>query len=555
MTRKDRQERGARTEPRGATAASRGSGATPGSGASRILVHPADVATASASARHPLLSDVAILFYIALAKFVLHLLTNGSYGYHRDELYYIACGNHLAWGFVDHPPLTPFIARIVTTTIGSSLQAIRFVPALAGAATVFVAGRIAKEAGGSLFAQALTALAVLVGANYLFFGTLLTTNVFDQLFWALCLYLFIVVLRRGEPSHWIWLSVVFGLGLLNKHTMVFLDAALFGGLLLTVERERLKERWPWIAFAVAILIFLPNLIWEVRTGWPTIEFLQRAEINRMPTVSPWLYFVGQAMGLHVLLVPVWLIGLWRAFASRERSWMRPIAVAYVLLFIYFVLTRAKHYYLIPFYPPLLAFGAIWLERVFHERRLRWAPAVVVVVLLAGSAVTAPMSLPVLAPEALIAYSQRLPGAVPPAPGASAMPEVFQDMFGWEEMVADVADAYHALPHEDRAVAAVNANNYGQAAAIDFFGEDHGLPKAISTHNAYWYWGPRDYTGDVMLTVGVRPQALSGAFESGTIVGTVEHDYVVWYETNQPIIVWRDMKIPLRDAWSRMKLFY
>ncbi len=506
--------------------------------------------------RHWLLSGTAVLLYLALAKLIIHLLTNGGYGYHRDELYYIACGNHLAWGFVDHPPLTPLIARLVTSSIGTSLAAIRLLPALAGAATVFVAGRIAKEAGGGLFAQVLTAIAVIIGANYLFFGTILTTNVFDQLLWAVALYLFVVALTRGEPKHWIWLGVVLGLGLLNKHTMVFLGAGLGGGLLLTSERERLKDRWPWVAAAIAFVIFLPNLIWEAQSGWPTIEFLQRAEINRMPTLSPGLFFAGQAWGLHVLLVPVWLIGLWRALRAKDAPWMRPVGVAYVLLFVYFVLTRAKHYYLVPFYPALLAFGAVWIERRVRAPRLRRVKAVVIVLLLAGGALMAPLSLPLLEPEAVIAYADWIqPGTRVVPQGESRMPTAFQDMFGWEEMVATVAEAYHALPHEDRAVAAVSANNYGQAAAIDLFGEDHGLPKAVSTHNAYWYWGPRDYTGEVFLTVGVRPQALSGAFESGVLVGTVDNPYVVWYETDQPIILWRDMKIPLRDAWPRMKLFY
>ncbi len=523
---------------------------TAGSGAGAPAVGP------RVPARHPLLSDAAVLLYLALAKLVIHLLTNSGYGYHRDELYYVACGNHLAWGFVDHPPLTPFIARAVTETLGASLAALRFLPALAGAATVFVAGRIAKEAGGRLFAQVLTALAVLVGSNFLFFGTLLTTNVFDQLFWALALYLLVVILRRDAPRHWILFGVVFGLGLLNKHTMVFLGAGLGVGLLLSAERRHMTDRWRWIATAIAVAMFLPNIIWQIQHGWPTLEFLQRADINRMESFSPWRFFVGQAMGLHALLVPVWLIGLWRAFRSKGDAWMRPFGIAYVFLFLLLMVTRGKHYYLVPFYPVLLAFGAVGIERWVAERRVRWLPATAIVVLVAGGAVTAPMSLPVLPPEALIAYADRIdPSRRGLPPGESRMPVVFQDMFGWEEMVADVAEAYFALPHEERAIAAVSANNYGQAAAIDFFGEEQGLPKAISTHNSYWYWGPRDYTGEVLLTVGVQPHSLSQAFESGAIVGTVEHPYVVWYETNQPIIVWRDMKMPLDRAWSRMKLFY
>ena len=506
--------------------------------------------------RHWLLSDTAILVYIALVRFVIHLLTNGGYGIARDELYYIACGNHLDWGYVDHPPLTPLLARLVTSVAGTSLSAIRFLPAVAAAATTFVAGRIAKELGGRLFAQAMTALAMVVGYSSLLFGTVLTTNVFDQFFWAVALYLFVVILVRGGARHWLWLGVVLGLGLMNKHSMVFLGGALLAGLVFTDERKRLAERWAWYAAAAALLIFLPNIVWEVGHGWPTLEFLERADINRMSRVAPWAFLVGQVFSLHLLLVPVWLVGLWRALAGKEELRLRPIGIAYVALFVYFVLFRAKGYYLVPFYPPLLAIGWVAIERWTSARRLRWVPAASAAVLLAGGVVTAPLALPVLEPEALIRYAPLVDWSLKnPAPGGTKMPVAFQDMFGWEEMVARVAEVYHALPPEDRAVAAISGNNYGQAAAIDFFGSKYDLPKSISTHNSYWYWGPRDYTGEVFITVGVRSEALQGAFETVELAAVIEHPYVVWYETDQPVYVWRNMVMPLRDLWPRMRLFY
>ncbi len=356
--------------------------------------------------RHLLLSDTAILVYIALARLAVHLLTNGGYGYARDELYYIACGNHLDWGYVDHPPMTPFLARLVTSVAGTSLAAIRFLPAVAAAAITFVAGRIARELGGKLFAQVLTAVAVSIGYSSLAFGTVLTTNVFDQFFWAAALYLFTVILVRGDARHWIWLGVVLGLGLMNKHPVAFLGGAMFVGLVLSDERKHLGTRWPWYAAGAALLVFLPNIVWEVGHGWPTLEFLKRAEINRMPRVAPWGFFLGQVFSLHLLLLPVWLIGLWRALAGKEEKKLRPVGLAYLALFVYFLLSRAKSYYLIPFYPPLLALGWVAVERWIAARKLRWAPAVVVVVLLAGGAVTAPLALPVLEPEALIRVRAR-----------------------------------------------------------------------------------------------------------------------------------------------------
>lgn len=506
--------------------------------------------------RHRLLSDTAILAYIALARLAIHLLTNGGYGYARDELYYIACGNHLDWGYVDHPPLTPFLARLVTSVGGTSLAAVRFLPALVAAATTFVAGRIARELGGKLFAQVLTAVAVSIGYSSLVFGTVLTTNVFDQFFWAAALYLFTVVLVRGDARHWIWLGVVLGLGLMNKHPVAFLGGAMFVGLALSDERKHLGTRWPWYAAGVALLIFLPNIAWEVGHDWPTIEFLRRAEINRMPRVAPWGFLLGQVFSLHLLLAPVWLVGLWRSLAGKKEKTLRPIGLAYLALFVYFLLSRAKSYYLVPFYPPLLALGWVTVERWIAARKLRWAPAVVVVVLLAGGAVTAPLALPVLEPETLIEYAPLIDRSLRTrAPGATRMPDAFQDMFGWEEMVATVADVYNSLPPAERAVASISGNNYGQAAAIDFFGPKYGLPKAISTHNSYWYWGPRDYTGEVFITVGVRPEALQRAFESVELAAVIEHPYVVWYETNQPVYVWRHMLLSLREVWPRMRLFY
>ncbi len=518
--------------------------------------HTERVVAEQTTLRDRLTSGTAILIYIALVKLAIHLLTNGGYGYHRDELYYIACGDHLAWGYIDHPPLTPFLARIITATLGSSLAALRLIPAIAGALTVFIAGKTAKVLSGRLFAQALTAVAVLVGGTYLFYGTLLTTNVFDQLLWAVTLYLFVSILKSDNRRLWIWLGVAVGIGLLNKHTMAFLAGSLFAGLLLTDERRRLTSRWPWYAAGIAAVIFLPNVIWEIAHGWPTIEFLQKAELNRMSAVSPGIFFLGQLFGLNPLLLPVWIVGLWFALLSKGGKKMRSIGWAFALLYVYFVLSRAKEYYLIPFYPPLLALGAVEVERFFKSRKLRWAPATAMALLVVGAALLAPLSLPILSPERLIEYRRVVdPTMKHLMPGESEMLPAFQDMFGWEEMVQEVARIYHSLPEEMRSVAAISGNNYGQSAAIDFFGPKYGIPKAICTHNNYWYWGPRDYTGEVLITIGVRPQALQSAFGTVALATTITHDYVVWYETNQPVFIWRDMKMPLDVAWPRMKLFY
>ncbi len=509
--------------------------------------------------RPPKAAPLAILPLagIVLTKLVLHLVTSGQYGYSRDELYYLACAEHLSAGYVDHPPLVPLVAGLVRATIGDSLLAIRLLPALAGAGTVFLAGVITSQLGGRRFAQVLAALAVVAAPAYLGMNAIFTTNAFDQLLWALALYLVLRILRAETLRLWLLLGLVLGMGLLTKHTMAFLMAGLAVGLALSPERRLLTTRGALTAAAMAGALFLPNLIWQWAHDWPTLEFLARAQINRMPEVNPLIFLWRFAVALQPVTLPIWVLGIAFLLVHKQGRPWRSLGWMFVVLLVIDVIGRAKEYYLVPIAALLFPAGAVVIESWLERRRWEWArPVMIATVLLAGAA-SAPFYVPILPLEQVVRYKEAWDRALHArgAADAEAIPLGFAEMLGWEEMVATVAEVYHRLPAEERARCAVSGNNYGQAAAIDFFGTKYGLPKSISTHNSYWTWGTHGYSGDPMITIGVRREALAPAYTSVELGAVVQHDHVIWYETNQPVYLWRGIKAPLATLWPQMKLIY
>lgn len=437
---------------------------------------------------------IAIAF--ALPGLVLHLLTNGRYGYFRDELYYLACGDHLDWGYVDHAPLIALIARTSRVLFGDSLHAIRFFAALACPALILLTGLIARELGGGRFATALACLCVLVAPIWLILHTFLSMNAFEPLFWMGCAYVLLLVINRGNPKLLLWFGVLAGLGLENKHSMIFFGFAWCAGLLLTRQRRLFLSPWLWIGAAIAVMLFLPNLIWQYQHHWPTLEDLSNVrKTHKNVELSP-LAFLGQQM---LIMQPasalVWIPGLWFLLFDRTGRRYRTLGLSFVVIFAVMLALKGKNYYLAPAYPMLFAAGA-----VLWERSQSWAKAVLPAVILVTGALVAPLTLPVLPVDALIRWQEIIHVSPPKTEVAheGALPQHFGDMFGWPEMVATVADVYHSLPVADQPKTAILAGNYGEAGAIDFFGSRYGLPKAICRHQTYYLWGPRQYTGEIMI---------------------------------------------------------
>jgi 4-amino-4-deoxy-L-arabinose transferase-like glycosyltransferase len=487
-----------------------------------------------------------IVGLIALVSTALHLAVIGRYGWFRDEFYYIACGEHLDFGYVDHPPLIALIARLTRALLGDSILAARLPSVLAGAAVILLAGRLAREMGGGRFAQAVAAICVLIAPVYLFNFHVLSMNSFDVLFWTLGALVVLRIVKTGNPKLWLLFGLVCGLGLENKHSLLFFGFGVFVGLLLTPERRQFRERWIWLGGAVAALLFLPHVLWQVAHGWPTAEFVHNATAFKNVALSPLEFFGEQVKQMHPLAFPIWVAGLVWLFRSKYRALGWTYGVAFLVL----VSQNSKAYYLAPAYPPLFAAGAVAFEAWIRRPALRIA---VLVLLVAGGAFTAPLTLPVLPIESYTRYASAL------GIGASTgerhemgvLPQHYADMHGWEEMVAEVARVYRSLPPEDQAKAGIYGQNYGDAGAVDLLGRKYGLPKASSGHNNYFLWGPHG-SGEVLIILGGDLEDHRQAFRDVRQAGEIRCGLCMPYENNRPVWIARGLKAPIEKVWPRTK---
>jgi len=481
------------------------------------------------SSRHGVLtSATAIVLYIAAASFLAHLLTAGRYGYFRDELYYLACARHLAFGYVDQPPMIALVAWLTVHTLGTSLLALHFIPALAGAAVIWLTGMIARELGGGRFAQGLAALSVALAGIFAIMAHLLTMNVFEPLIWMGCAWVIIRITKTGNQKLWLWFGVLAGLGLETKYSITIFAFAVVVGLLLTRKRKFFLSPWIWIGGAVALAIFLPNLIWNIQHHWPFVELMHNISASgRDIHRGPLAYLGGQIFMLSPLNFPIWLAGLLYLFFGRDGKRFRVLGWTFVVVLAVNIILNGKDYYPAPAYPMLLAAGAVAIERAFGSRQ--WLKPVAVGLLIAGTAPLFPMMLPILPLETYLRYQERI-GLAPPATEkshlASPLPQYYSDDLGWPDMTAAVARVYNSLPPAERAETAIYAQNYGEAGAIDFFGSKYGLPKSICPHQNYFLWGPRQYTGQSMIILGDTRASLERHFQQVKLEGNFGVPYAL-----------------------------
>ncbi len=516
-----------------------------------------DQAPALKNQRQPFLADgMPIVVMLALANFLLHLFFNNRYGYFRDEFDYMACGDHLAWGYVDQPPLVPFLIKLSRLLLGDSLRSIRIIPALATSATVILSAMIARELGGRRFAMALSALAFIAVPMYLNDGSVMTTNCLEPLLWMGCVYFAILAIKRDDPRYWLWFGVVAGLGLEEKYSIAVLGFALVVGLLLTEERRVFFKMWIWLGGALAFLVFLPNFLWNVRNHWPFLELMHNIKAEgRDVVLSPAAYFAQQVLIIHPILAPVWIIGVLAFLFSARLKPYRFLGWSYLAAFTVFVVLKGKNYYLAPIYPVYLAAGAVVIESFIERSRQVWLKPVLATVILAGGAWLAPVVMPVLPVDQFISYMDKLPFKVPRSEHShmrAILPQHFADQFGWEEIVATVNQAYGRLSSEERPGCGIFAQNYGQAGAIDFFGRRYGLPPALSGHQTYFLWGPRGYSGNCLIVLDDSREVLEGLFEHVEYVGkSADNPYAL--EREIPVFICRGAKFgSLAELWPRLK---
>ena len=484
-----------------------------------------------------LAQGMAIIWAIALAKLLFHCYFNNRYGYFRDEFDYIACGDHLAWGYVDQPPLIPFLIHICRGVLGDSLRSIRFIPALASSLLVVQTAVLARELGGRRFAVLLSAICAVVVPQYLSNGSLLGTNCLEPNLWMGCAYFAILAIKRNDPRYWLWFGVVAGLGMEEKYSIAVFGLGIVVGLLLTEQRRAFLDKWIWLGGLAAFLIFLPNLLWNIHYDWPFAQLIHNIQADgRDVVLGPIQFFLQQLLLVNPLTLPIWLRGLlFLLFSARLRPY-RALGWCYLVCYAVFFVLHGKIYYLAPVYPMLLAAGAVVIEGAMDgrtdgganlrpesgRRRLQWLKPVIIGVLLADGAYLSPIVIPILSPDHFLAYAKALPFKLPVTEHShdrAALPQWYSDQFGWQEIVDETAVAWNRIPADQRQDCGIFAQDYGQAGAIDFLGRRYGLPQSLSGHQTWFLWGPRGYSGNCMIVLDDSRTRLGELWEQVEYVGT------------------------------------
>jgi len=498
-----------------------------------------------------------LLLGFAAAKIILQFAGIGSYGFFRDELYYMACGEHLAWGYVDQPPLIALIAWLARHLFGHSIVGLRIFPVLAGATVVFLTGIFARELGGGRLAQSVAAISVLLAPAFLAFDSFFSMNAFEPLFWLFCAWLVVRIVKGATPKLWLIFGIVAGLGLENKHTMLVFGFALAVGLLLGGEGRIFRSKRIWMGACVALLFFLPNLIWEARHGWPQVEVVRNAQLYKNIPISH-LDFLGEQVAfLNPIAFPLWLGGLIWYFISSEAKRFRFLAWTYLIVLAIFMFLGGKSYYVLPVYPILLAAGGVMLERFARSQRRRTMALAYVAMIVAAGLVALPFGVPLLPVNDFLRYSRLLPYSSLAKTERDAvavqLPQLYADMFGWKNMAETVAQVYDGLPAPDRADCAILGGNYGETGAIDYYGPGLGLPKAIGGHNSYFYWGPGGYSGACVIIFGEQSGEFIKLFGEVRQAATIVSPHAMPNEESVPVYVCRKPRAPLAVLWPQFKM--
>ncbi len=509
----------------------------------------------SASWRDATVGAMPMLAVLAVTKLMIQFAGVNHYGFFRDELYYMACGEHLAWGYIDQPPFIAFVAWLVRHLFGNSLLAIRLFPVLAGAAVVWLTGTLARELGGGKLAQFLAAAAILLAPANLAFDSFFSMNAFEPLFWLLCAWIVVRIVKGASPKLWLAFGAVAGMGLENKHSMLVFGFALAAGLLLSGESRLFRSKWIWIAALIALVLFLPNLIWESRHGWPQIEVVRNAQQFKNADISPPRFVFEQILFLHPLEFPLWLGGLIWYFASREAKRFRFLGWTYLIILGIFIALRGKTYYPLPIYPVLMAAGGVAFERFVAAPSRRWLAFAFPTLVIVGGLATAPFGVPLLPVTAFLRYSSGMPAfrVKTERDATVALPQLYADMFGWDDMANIISGVYHNIPANERAGCAILAGNYGEAGAIDYYGPKLGLPKSISGHNSYFDWGPRQYSGDCVIIFGEGATEFVKLFGQVERVATISNPHAMAVEQNVPVFLCHRPLAPLAALWPRFKM--
>ncbi|UAK25489.1 ArnT family glycosyltransferase [Sphingomonas nostoxanthinifaciens] len=497
-------------------------------------------------------ADTAALLAASIVA-ALHLALGGRYDLFRDELYFIVCGQHPAFGYVDQPPAVPLLAASLYK-LGLGAHGLRIPTAIAAGALVWLAMRFARSLGGGGRAQAFAGLACAIAPMLMGLTATLNTSAFDPLAWTAVAWLLVRANREGDDRALILAGLVAGLALQVKYSMLFWMVGLTLGLLLTAERRVLLRPSFWIGAALAAVIAAPSFVWQWAHGFPFLELGAAAKGKNADTAAlPFL--ANQVLVLNPAFAPLWIAGLLAPFAVPRLRDLRFLVIGAVVVVAIVRIGHGKDYYLSPLYPTLFAIGAVAFAPLVRTRIGGIAAASDVAAAIALSALAAPLALPILSPPVLEAYIKRT-GFAPQQQERSfkgtVLPQVMADQLGWHDFVGQVERAWNRVPAATRATTAIKVENYGEAAALDLYGK--GLPPVVSGHNQYFLWGLRGQHPANVLSIQDDMAGLRPYCRKATLLGTTGSRYAMVFENGKVIALCEGVKPSLADLWPQLKLY-
>jgi MFS family permease len=508
------------------------------------------------------LSDNKYLLIISLFTFLLIYLSsfNKSYGYFIDEFYYIACANNPAAGYVDQPPLAPLLLTVFQFIFGNSIYAIRVLPALGQAATVFTTGLVAREIGGGKLAQFLAACALAATPVLIAFGGFYSMNAFEPLLATLLMLYAVKMIKENNSRHWITLGIIMGVGMMNKHTFGVFIIAFIISLILAGKWKLIFNKWFVYGGLCGFIIFLPNIIWQIINNYPSLEFYRNISVDKNVYTPPLQFIMGQVMNFSPSTIPMWVAGFLFLLFSKSNKEYRFLGFLFLGLFLFMMLSGTSRADRLAFaYPAAFVGGGVFFERVFSKYNYKILKIALVIFLFSGLALALPIILPYFSYETVLAQTKLLGINTEIEKGKKPLiPQLLADRIGWEEKFKLVLSAYNSLSDEDKKHTIIAAGNYGQAGALELFGKENKLPPVACSHNNYYLWSKNRVNGNILLQLGNERDynGLKQLFDQVELLpGMYKNKYVSPHENNLVVFLCRRPKIPLIEMLERSKNYH
>ncbi|HJO91785.1 MAG TPA: glycosyltransferase family 39 protein [Victivallales bacterium] len=496
--------------------------------------------------------EIVILFIFILISLTISFYPV-HYGYFRDELYYIALSKHLAWGYIDVPPLMPFCIAIMGKLFGYSLTAIHILPALIGVIILILTRSLVKKLGGGVFAQVLALTCMTFAPIYDVQLSTVTYDIFNRLFWVLAIYSVVCLLKTDNKKYWIYFGIFAGLGAMSKFDMFWLGGGIVIALILTNHRRNFLRKELWLGALIAFLILLPYLIWIVKTNFLTLQYFINYSHETAP-INFISFFKAQFTAMNMISLPVWLVGLYYFIFNRTGKTYRLMGITYLAIAVLCVAMQTKFYVITPFYFILYVGGAVYIDKITSKQKLIWLKTIYCCLIIIGGLIMLPAVRPILPVNTAVKYISYI---MPPSKRIatedwkpSALPQILADRFGWKEMTAKVAKIYYSLPEKQRINTYIYTSNYGEASGIAFYRKKYKLPMPLSEHLQYYVWGYRGADKkSTFIVTGWSKNALKSFFEKVNKAGQINSRYGMQYE-NRPIYLCKGLKIPIGKFWQK-----